>query len=155
MPQDWQLINSASSTLSSKLPYVCQRPLTSEANLNTLCLDCEPLSFLTDQKTTAETLCCLVDNSGSISECRRARLLELGDRGWRSRQLCSVRWIFMQLITSCIDSKFCSLAICLQLVHIFQSRWFEVLWALYQQYWFSFFLLVLLRKKMLVGGEGI
>lgn len=62
-------------------------------------------------------------------------------------QLCSVRWIFE--LTE---------AICLQLVHIFQSRWFHILWDLLQRRLFScpFFFLVLLRRETLVvGGERI
>lgn len=121
MPPDWQAINSTSLTLSSKLLSISQWPLTSEAKLNTLCLDSEPLSFLTDPK----------------HNCRDI-VLSCGQQGkyfW-------VQWGQVTVDTGDLIahwySKVCSLAICLQLVHIFQSTWFEILWALVQWCWFSF-----------------
>lgn len=58
-------------------------------------------------------------------------------------QLWSVRWIFE--LTE---------AICLQLVHIFQSKWFHILWDLLQQRLFScpFFFLGLAEKGDAGGG---
>ena len=91
-----------------------------------------PEFFLTDQKVVAETLFRLLDKRGAAaaSGCD-----ELGICRWRSGQRSNVRWIFPLFFNIswelAAETEVRSSAICLQHVHIFQSRWFVVLWALF------------------------
>lgn len=128
-PSSFSIFISTSLTLSSQLLSVRNlrgRPRHALFGLWT------PEFFLTDQKVVAETLSRLLDNRGAAAE---SGCDELGICGWGSGQRCNVRWIFLFFFyiswERAEETEVCSSAICLQLVHIFQSRWFEVLWALF------------------------
>lgn len=93
-------VNATSLTLSSKHPSISRNLWPLRPTLTHFVWIVNTWAFLTDQKAIAETLCCLLDNRGSISECCRAGLYGVGDTGWGPGQRCGVRWISKHLMSA-------------------------------------------------------
>lgn len=118
-------VNSTCLTLSSSLLSIGHNLSPQRPTLTHFVWMRTTQFFLIDQKAIAVALNCLLDSRGSISECRTVRLWGLGILG--EGQVSSTMWGEFLSIWWEQDTEVCSLGICLQLVHIFQSRWFQIL----------------------------
>lgn len=95
--------------------------------------------------------CFLLDNRGVL---HNAGVWEVSNNGWGPGQLCSVRWICKHLMRAFRNSEVCS--------WLFVYTLYTVSWpaglksfGIYFSSASVIFLCVLLRRKMLVGGERI